>query len=143
MTSENTRRGDDLISNQVLEKINRKIDQTSCEVMKYVDKFIAHSATPESRRIDNLQEDITLGDIWNAQKIVIEVSVFLLNVLFNKEWVLLPFVPPAFYENWGATLYNEDDTEMLEQVMRNYQNEMDQLRINSQRDVWSWIEDSK
>ena len=71
---------DDLIPNDILKQFDDKLASIE-ELCKYVDKYIAHSAAPDSRKAipDEIKE--ALGKILNAQKIICETARFIGNDL--------------------------------------------------------------
>jgi len=135
-----TRQPDDLICECFFSGLEEKIKVTSRSVKRYVDRFIAHSATPGSREGDGEKTQVTLGEIWKAQEIVAEITEFLLTFLFSKEWVLLPPIPAAVYENWDAPIYNGENHYLLEQVLQEYREETEKWRLNSFKDVMTWVD---
>jgi len=59
----------------------------NCEdVYKYVNKFLAHAATPESRAAIEADDiEITLGGIFNTHKIICEIAQFIgINILYRS-----------------------------------------------------------
>lgn len=71
---------DDLVPDNVLKQFDDKLASIE-ELCKYVDKYIAHSAAPDSRKAipDEIKE--ALGKILNAQKIICETARFIGNDL--------------------------------------------------------------
>ena len=59
-----------------------------CEALyEYVNKFLAHSATPESRARVNADEiKITLGSILDAHKIICETAAFIGMKILNRSF---------------------------------------------------------
>lgn len=72
-----SRSPNDRIRPQILIWLKQRL--SDCEkIGVFVDKFIAHSATPESRSYRNPQElDVTLGQILEAHKITCQIALFL------------------------------------------------------------------
>lgn len=71
---------DDLIPDNILKQFDDKLTSIE-ELCKYVDKFIAHSATPESREVIPDEIEDPLGKILNAHKIICETASFIGNNL--------------------------------------------------------------
>jgi hypothetical protein len=71
---------DDLIPDKILEQFDNKLASID-ELCKYVDKFIAHSATPESRKVISDEIEGALGKVLNAHKIIGETASFIGNNL--------------------------------------------------------------
>lgn len=72
----------DTISQDLLRWLAARVKK--CEAVRvFVDKFLAHSATPDSRAtITDEQTDITLGQILNAHKIICQIAEFVAQNLF-------------------------------------------------------------
>ena len=67
----------DLIRPQILKWLKQRLSDCK-KIGEFVDKFLAHSATPESRNDLNPQElDVTLEQILNAHKIICQIAIFL------------------------------------------------------------------
>lgn len=81
---------DDLIPVDILKQFD---DKLACieELCKYVDKYIAHAATPESRIDVQSKIDSALGKVLNAHKIICETAHFIGNkILFCGFGEVLP-----------------------------------------------------
>ena len=74
------RSSDDLIPNNILEQFDDKLASID-ELCNYVGKFIAHSATPESRKVIPDEIEGALGKVLNAHKIICETASYLGNNL--------------------------------------------------------------
>jgi hypothetical protein len=73
---------DDLIPDNILKQLDSKLASIDIdELCKYVDKYIAHAATPESRK--EVPDEIkgALGKVLNAHKIICETASFIGNNL--------------------------------------------------------------
>jgi hypothetical protein len=70
----------DLVPDNILKQFDDKLTSIE-ELCKYVDKYIAHSATPDSREAipDEIKE--ALGKVLNAHKIICETASFIGNNL--------------------------------------------------------------
>jgi len=71
---------DDLIPVDILKQFDDKLASIE-ELCKYVDKYIAHPATPESRIAIPDEIDRPLGKVKNAHKIICETASFIGNNL--------------------------------------------------------------
>lgn len=71
---------DNLVPDNILKQFDGKLASIE-ELCKYVDKYIAHSATPDSRKAipDEIKE--ALGKVLNAHKIICETASFIGNKL--------------------------------------------------------------
>jgi len=79
------RRPQDCARKEVFAWLKKRLN--SCEsIYDYVNKFVAHSATPESRAIINADEiSITLGAILDAHKIICQTAGFVgLRILYRN-----------------------------------------------------------
>jgi hypothetical protein len=67
----------DCVRPQVFEWLKQRLSRCK-EIVTFVNKFLAHSATPESRDYHNQQElDVTLGQILEAHKIICQAAIFI------------------------------------------------------------------
>ncbi len=82
---EATNRGhSDMIAEQVFLDLRAKVEAACKEVIEHATKFIAHSASPDSRASVKADETrITLGHIWAAHKSLCEVASFIALVLLR------------------------------------------------------------
>jgi hypothetical protein len=71
------RQPDDTVNPKIFEWLKQKLG--SCEkICEFVNKFLAHSATPESRSYRNPPElDVTLGQILEAHNIICQTAIFI------------------------------------------------------------------
>jgi hypothetical protein len=76
--TEGQRKPSDAIRTQVVEYLLKMLKDVSADMKLYVDKYIAHLATPESRDYDKAEEvSITLGHLWSAHKVICQVANFI------------------------------------------------------------------
>lgn len=67
----------DLIRPQIFKWLKQRLSDCE-EICKFVDKFLAHPATPESRKYLKPNElDVTLGQILDAHKIICQTTIFI------------------------------------------------------------------
>jgi hypothetical protein len=80
------RRPQDCVRKEVFAWLKQKLD--SCEsIYDYVNKFVAHSATPESRAAIKADEiSITLGAILDAHKIICQTAEFVSLRILNRDF---------------------------------------------------------
>ena len=120
-TSRNKRKPDDKINNGKLDSLINKL--TSCKSINiYVNKYIAHSATPESREIENADSlKITLNQIFEAQKNIFIVAELLAIFLFGEGHIALPLENPSLYDYLEIPLIsNQDDLERIKNKFDEY-----------------------
>jgi hypothetical protein len=69
------RRPNDLCRVAVLDELTSRLKECAGDFKKYVDKFLAHAASPESRLTINADEvELTFGHLWQAQQVVCEIA---------------------------------------------------------------------
>lgn len=103
----------------------------SCQgIIDYVIKYVAHSSTPESLAIQNIQPpQITLKHLWDAHQIIYEVSEFLSVILYSESHSPLIWTGPNLFENWDTSLVEHKDVARLEATHEKYKNEIDKWRL--------------
>lgn len=135
-----TRGTNDVVMERVFTRLVEKMD-TCRGLAKYVDKFVAHSATPESRTVDNMgKSKLTLKHLWDAHKILYELADFLsLFLLFQTNMPLL-LENPAFYDYWENPFFADLDTGNVRLVMDKYRNETEKWVSSGSNEIWRSIE---
>lgn len=129
----------DLIDAQVLDRLIERLDE--CEhITSYVDKFVAHSATPESR-INLSETGIRLSQIWDAQQILFEVANFLRYVLFFETQIPLMIENASFFQFWDKGLFEEDEEFLVRDTLKDYRTETEKWSTSSIENTWKWIEE--
>lgn len=137
------RQPQDIIEEKVFLRLKEKLD-TCCEVNAYVDKYVAHSATPASREVDNVDSTrITLKHIWDAHQTIYEIAEFLSGVLFSEGHAPLAWKSPIFFENWDAPLVESQDIARLEDVYKQFEEETNRWQLEGIEALWKWIESHK
>jgi hypothetical protein len=129
----------DIISEKVFIRLNEKLSTTKY-VTDYVDKFIAHSATPESRLKYNVVDELTLKHIWDAHKTLYVVAEFLSGILYSEDQIPLAWEPSNLFIYWDAPLIDSDDLSQLVSVFERYRQETDKWRLEGVDELWQWIE---
>lgn len=130
----------DLIDGNLLERLKNKLDDCR-KINSYVNKFIAHAATIESRSIINFDElNLTLNNIWEAHEIIYKVANFLSAVLFSIDNMPLAFEHPSFYAYWDEPFFKENAFDKVRMTLEGYREETENWMESSIKDVWSWIE---
>jgi hypothetical protein len=131
-------------SDMVLEKVFVRLQErlTACKaITDYVDKFVAHSATPESRSIQNIEASkITLRHIWDAQQIIFEVAEFISGVLLSESHMALAIESPGFFQHWSTPLFDKSESERLYDAFKRYRKETENWNQNSIDQIWRLIE---
>lgn len=133
----------DQIADHVFSRLQERLS-TCQKIKKYVDKFVAHSATPESRSIyDEVDSEITLKYLWEAQKTLFEVAEFISVVLFSESHMALVFENPGFFEFWDVPLVDSDASDIVYKTLENYRKETESWNFSGIDNVWSWLEENE
>lgn len=130
---------EDLIDEEVFSCLEKRLEE--CDpLLELVNKFIAHSATPESRSgIDVFR--IKGSEVWRLQKILYEIANFLGTVLFSVDTVPIPDLSYSVYSNWDKPLYLEDEEHVVYEIFEKFEKETDNWRVNSVDNMWKMIEE--
>jgi hypothetical protein len=76
---------DDLVKEWVFDGLSRTLKSASAKINNVVNKFIAHSATPESRAMVSDDElTVLVGDVWSAQETICRVARTVSWLLLNS-----------------------------------------------------------
>jgi len=134
------RKHQDIIAEKVFSSLKDKLDM--CRgITSYVDKYVAHSATPESRAVVNIDSaKITLGHIWAAHQTIYEIAEYLSGVLFAEGHGALAWKSPYLFDNWEAPLLESEDINRLEMVYKEYGEETTKWQLEGVNNLWKWIE---
>jgi len=123
---------DDLVPDNILKQFDDKLASIE-ELCKYVDKYIAHSAAPDSRKAipDEIKE--ALGKILNAHKVICGTANFIgTNLLFCGFGVFLPgprygqFDQFDIFEYLNECIASKETIEKLREFWEKYQAETEQ-----------------
>lgn len=138
--SPTTRQADDVIGEQIFIRLQGKLD--TCNKFKmYVDKFVAHSATPESRQIEDVDKTaITLKHLWDAQKTLFEVAEFISLLVLYESHMPLALEKPSFYDYWDKPLFSENEAEFVNEIMNNLREETEKWEAGAIKNTWDWID---
>lgn len=138
--TEQSRKTQDVIAEKVFSRLKDKLDMCH-EITKYVDKYVAHSATPESRAVENIDSTkITLKHIWDAHKIIYEIAEYLSGALFSEGHAPLAWKSPNTFDNWDTPLLESRDIPRLEEAYNQFREETNTWQLNGMEDLWKWIE---
>lgn len=129
----------DCIQEDVFILLERKLGV--CEnIVTYVNKYIAHSATPESRKIENIDiMKIPLKRIWEAHEAIYMVAEFLSTVLFNVSQVPLPREIPDLFYHWEIPSLENLPNERLRSKFKQFRDETDGWMSNGVDQIWEQI----
>lgn len=119
------RANSDTISETVLQNLKRRITDAAADVKTYVDKFIAHAATPGSRAVKRADDiRITLDHVGAAHRAMCEVTGFvLIRVLADS---CASFLPVPQYDQFAyldLPLADSDGLMRIKQVWRQVDDE--------------------
>jgi hypothetical protein len=136
----NNRNPNDVIAESVFKRLQKKLDYCE-EITTYVDKFIAHSATPESRSSKDVKKSaVTFKRLWEAHQIIFEVAEFLSVILFSEGHMALAIENPTFFEYWEKPLYEKGEIDLVRTSFEKYRKETEGWNSNGVEDMWHWIE---
>ncbi|MDP2159004.1 MAG: hypothetical protein Q8K02_00850 [Flavobacterium sp.] len=132
---------ENVISEHVFSRLEEKLK--SCEsIFHHVNKYIAHSSTPESRKSINPKESgISFNQIWAAQKIVFEVADFLSTALFSTGHMALPIENHNFYQYWEKPMFESDEIGLVRATYKAYSEETKKWSEKAIDNIWIWIEE--
>lgn len=130
---------DDRIKQQVINGLRAQLSK--CDpIVKHVDKYIAHSSTPESRSTI-LDSRVTLAQVWEAQRILFEIANFLRGILFLDDNMPLPVESYSFYIHWDKALFRENEQNLVYEIHKIYHEETKNWLAESEKNVWKVIEE--
>jgi len=123
----------DTIRADVIQWLKERLE--TCEaIYRYVNKFLAHSATPESRaRLMDEETKITLGQILHAHEIICQTAEFIGQNLFLRS-ISNPLPIPQFnqFQHFEKPWVAEGAIKNLQEWWRSYEDSTNQwLR-------WDW-----
>ena len=139
ITNQKIRKPDDVISDRVFIRLEEKL--VACqEISNYVDKFVAHSAIPESRESQNVNvSEITFEHVWKAQKIIFQVAEFLSTVFFSEGHMALPLENPYFFDYWESPIFEDSSVHRVSDALKAYRKETETWHLNGSEDIWQSI----
>jgi hypothetical protein len=103
-------------------------------IYEYVNKFLAHSATPESRaRLMDEETKITLGQILHAHEVICQIAEFVGQSLF-LHGIGNPLLVPQFdqFEHFEKPWVAEEALKRLHEWWRSYEDSTNQWL------KWDW-----
>ena len=114
----------DTIRPEVISRLKNKLG--SCrEIVDYVDKFVAHAATPESRATIKADEiTLTLGKFWDAHEVICNVANFVSKYILGDSNIGSLAIPQ--YDHFAyidRPLIESENVEKLHEVWNKYEKE--------------------
>jgi hypothetical protein len=128
----------DVIRDEVFEKLIQKLCSFQ-NLITHVNKFIAHSATPDSRQAYKNKLNVKWSDIGEACKTIYEISEFLALFFSDTEYIGLVLIPPYIFSEKDQSLLMAYDISSLSEEWIKYQEETESWRINCYESVFSYI----
>ncbi len=124
-TTSQGRRENDQIPTGVFDVLLIRIDDASREMHLYVDKYLAHAATAESRALKNAGDlSITLGHIYDAHRAICETVSFISTVIFGDSTISLLASPQYnIFEYIDRALVAPDQIPRLRHVWDDFKEE--------------------
>ncbi len=121
---ENNRNPNDTIKRECFHWIKKRLEKCH-EIYKYVNKFVAHAATPESRDTIKAHEiKITLGKLFDAHKIMCETAQFVgLNFLNQDLGNFLVILQYDQFEHFEKPWVTESAIHQLRDYWQEYYKE--------------------
>ncbi|MHC4510284.1 MAG: hypothetical protein ACYTAO_15245 [Planctomycetota bacterium] len=116
----------DLIPEDIVKQSGDKLANID-ELCKYVDKYIAHAATPDSRKVIPDEVERALGKVLNAHKVICETASYIGNkLLFCGFGVFL--ATPQFdqFEYLDEPVASRQTIEKLREIWDRYMTETEQ-----------------
>jgi hypothetical protein len=134
------RNSDDIICDEVFVKLIGKL-YTFKNLSTHVNKFIAHSASPESRQPFEKILPVKWRNIGEACKTIYEISEFLALFFSDTEYIGLVLIPPYIFSEKDQSLLMANDISSLSEEWGKYQEETEFWRKNCYESVFSYIND--
>lgn len=117
---------DDLIPDSIFKRLEDELTRIE-DLCKYVNKYIAHSATPKSRKVIPEEIEGALGKVLNAHKIICEAASFIgKNLLFCGLGYFLPTPQFDQFEYLDEPMASKESIERVRQVWEKYRTETEQ-----------------
>ncbi len=116
----------DLVDKIIFQNLKKLLDKHR-DIEKYTNQYIAHAANPKVRakKIKNIK--ITIGQLWEAHKVICEVAVFVDRYFFNKCTRFLDVPQFDRLENIEKPLIGRKDIPRLRKIWDEYSREIDSL----------------
>jgi len=115
----------DSVRPAVFAALKKKVADRCREVSDYVNKRLAHAATPESREdIDAGEVSITLGHLWDAHEVICKVANFLdCYLLTGTSHSFLPVPQYNQFAYIDRPMVPTDQVNSMKAIWREYQQE--------------------
>lgn len=121
--SPNVRSPTDTISLSFFSK-HRSLLENTKEIKSYVDKIVAHAATPFSRSVGNFDDiKISLSSVWKVHSEIATVFDSLARLVLGAEYLYLPWERPEFYRFWDTPIIPPGNDQDLRELIETYRKE--------------------
>ena len=115
----------DSVQSVIFEQLEAKLGMACNEITNYVNKFVAHAATPESRKHVNADDvAVTLGHLWKCHRAICEVANFV--DIFLLTGTSHGFVASPQYDQFqyiDQPLVSTDGVQHLRKAWRQFEQE--------------------
>ena len=118
----------DAIHPRVFDYLIKKIKKASEGISLFVNKFLAHSASPESRELTNVNAlKITFDHLRNAHKVISQVANFIdVSLISRASHNFLPTPQFDQFKFIDKALVATEGVETINKAWREFQNETEQ-----------------
>lgn len=139
------RKPENIVRVEVFDYLINKTEDISEGISLHVNKYIAHSATPESRQYENSDDlKITLGHLWDAHKVVCQVANFIdVYMLSRANHSFLPVPQYDHFEHIDRSLVSVAGVEALSKAWHEFHKETDSWGLWGIKDLQKELTQSK
>lgn len=119
----------DQLQTIIIQNLIIKLEKATNKIYEFVNKFIAHKASPGSRKTINADEiEITYNHILNAHKAFLEVANFVsLEICYDGTGALMPTTAFDQFKYLEVPLITTDKLKSVEKVWSEFQSHCDEL----------------
>jgi len=122
------RSAEDTVREEVLQNLKSRLNKECDLIKKQVNQYLAHCATPESRRRPGQEEaKATIGHMWEAHKVICEVMNFVSIYLLtgNVAYQFLPISPFDPLKYFDEPLIPSVSMPEIREAWKNYRSEIE------------------
>ncbi|MEL7657025.1 MAG: hypothetical protein AAGU75_14095 [Bacillota bacterium] len=131
--TKSSRSPNDVVLEEVYTTLQSDLREACSAIDKFVNKFIAHSATKESRRYENgVIEKIQYRQLWDAQRIIYQIAGLISSMFFGVSHIALALESPNFYSYWDKPIFPQDAIDQVEVVFEKYRKETEDWRLGAE-----------
>ncbi len=119
----------DQIDLEFLEKLEKRLS-SSKKISGYVDKFIAHASSPESRLLDAYESSVIfISQCWKIQKEICEITDILASFLLGVKFMFLPLESPHYLKYMDIPLVESKNINHIRNCFEKYRTETEQWKF--------------